>query len=213
MSYYSTSLWIVGNIVFANISYRSWCMGWHLMSLYSMIKGDKLVVLTSLRNVHIGSEVYDVTSSVMLSSGCILYMIWTLVSASMIWVFWLDSTHKIKHLICINILNFHGWLTDFQSFGYLWDFRFSWQRVWSLESSGVSCHVVTWKLSDISEVCTVSIIRAMMNAVRTSEMLVNFNMTTWRYIPEDCTWLHGTTSQKTLNFFLVTRSAFMWPVD
>jgi hypothetical protein len=30
-----------------------------------------------------------------------------------------------------------------------------------------------------------SIIRAVMEAVRTSETSVNFNMTTWRYIPED----------------------------
>jgi hypothetical protein len=41
-------------------------------------------------------------------------------------------------------------------------------------------------LTDLSEVSTASIIRAMMmEAVRTSETSVNFNVTTWRYIPED----------------------------
>jgi hypothetical protein len=39
---------------------------------------------------------------------------------------------------------------------------------------------------DISEVCTASIIRAwMMEAVRTSETSVTFNVATRRYIPED----------------------------
>jgi hypothetical protein len=32
---------------------------------------------------------------------------------------------------------------------------------------------------------TVSVIALMMAAVRTSETLVNFNVATWRYIPED----------------------------
>jgi hypothetical protein len=42
------------------------------------------------------------------------------------------------------------------------------------------------KLTDVSEVRTASIIRAMMmEAVRTSETLVNFNVTTRRYNPED----------------------------
>jgi hypothetical protein len=46
--------------------------------------------------------------------------------------------------------------------------------------------VVTLKLTDVSEVHTVSIITALtMEAVRTSEMSVNFNLTTLRYIPED----------------------------
>jgi len=46
-------------------------------------------------------------------------------------------------------------------------------------------------LTDVSEVRTASIIRAMiiialmMEAVRTSETSVNFNVTTRRYIPED----------------------------
>jgi hypothetical protein len=46
-------------------------------------------------------------------------------------------------------------------------------------------------LTDISEVHTASIIRAislitlMMETVRTSETLVSNNLTTWRYIPED----------------------------
>jgi hypothetical protein len=46
--------------------------------------------------------------------------------------------------------------------------------------------VLTLKLTDVSEVRTASNIRAMMmEAVRTSEMSVNFNVTTRRYIPED----------------------------
>jgi hypothetical protein len=40
-------------------------------------------------------------------------------------------------------------------------------------------------LTDVSEVHTTSIIALMMEAVRTSEMSVNFNVTTWGYIPED----------------------------
>jgi hypothetical protein len=46
-------------------------------------------------------------------------------------------------------------------------------------------HVVTLKLTDVSEVCTASIIALIMEAVRTSETSVNFNVTTRRYIPED----------------------------
>jgi hypothetical protein len=41
------------------------------------------------------------------------------------------------------------------------------------------------KVTDVSEVRTASIIRAMMEAVRTSETLVNFNVTRRRYIQED----------------------------
>jgi hypothetical protein len=40
------------------------------------------------------------------------------------------------------------------------------------------------KLADVSEVRTASI-KAMMEAVRTSETSVNFNLTTRRYIPKD----------------------------
>jgi hypothetical protein len=46
--------------------------------------------------------------------------------------------------------------------------------------------VVTLKFTDVSEVCTASIIRAMMmEAVCTSETSVNFNVTTQRYSPEE----------------------------
>jgi hypothetical protein len=45
------------------------------------------------------------------------------------------------------------------------------------------------KLTDVSEVCTASIIMAiiavMMEAARTSETSVNFNVATRHYIPED----------------------------
>jgi hypothetical protein len=44
-------------------------------------------------------------------------------------------------------------------------------------------------LIDVTEVCAASIIRANMEAVRTSETSVNFNVTTRRFIPED-TKLH-----------------------
>jgi hypothetical protein len=39
-------------------------------------------------------------------------------------------------------------------------------------------------LTNVSEVRIASIIRAM-EAVRISETLVNINLTTWQYIPED----------------------------
>jgi hypothetical protein len=42
-------------------------------------------------------------------------------------------------------------------------------------------------LTNVLEVCTAYTIRAMMEAVRTSETSVNLNVTTWRYIPEDST--------------------------
>jgi hypothetical protein len=46
--------------------------------------------------------------------------------------------------------------------------------------------VVTLKWADVSEVRTASIIIAlMMEAVRTSETSIHFNVTTRRYIPED----------------------------
>jgi hypothetical protein len=49
------------------------------------------------------------------------------------------------------------------------------------------------KLTDVSEVCTASIIRAlislMMEAVCTSETSVNFNVTTRHYIPEDLNFI------------------------
>jgi hypothetical protein len=44
--------------------------------------------------------------------------------------------------------------------------------------------VVTLKLIDVSDMRTASILRAMMEAVHTSEMYVSFNVTTRRYIPE-----------------------------
>jgi hypothetical protein len=39
--------------------------------------------------------------------------------------------------------------------------------------------------TDVSEVLTASIIVLMVEAARTSETLVNFYRTTWRYKPED----------------------------
>jgi hypothetical protein len=46
--------------------------------------------------------------------------------------------------------------------------------------------VVTSKLTEIAEVRNASIIRAMMEAVRTSETSLNFGVIILRYIPEDC---------------------------
>jgi hypothetical protein len=43
----------------------------------------------------------------------------------------------------------------------LWDFRLSRWWVWSLESSGMYCYVVKLMLTNVSEVHTASIIRAM----------------------------------------------------
>jgi hypothetical protein len=55
---------------------------------------------------------------------------------------------------------------------------------YEVEFSEIKRRVVPLKLIDVSEVRTASIIRAMMD-VRTSETSVNFNLITWRYIPED----------------------------
>jgi hypothetical protein len=74
------------------------------------------------------------------------------------------------------------------------------------------CRVVKYMLTDVSEVRPASIIRAMMEAVRTSETLVNIYLTTRQYTPGQacrtngelkmCTKLQlgslkGETSQKT----------------
>jgi hypothetical protein len=67
----------------------------------------------------------------------------------------------------------------------MWDFRFSRQRAWSLDFSGMYCRVVTLKWTDVSEVRTASVIALMMDAVSASETSVNFNVTTQCYIPED----------------------------
>jgi hypothetical protein len=40
-------------------------------------------------------------------------------------------------------------------------------------------------LTDVSEVCAASIIRAMIEAARTSQTSVDIQLRTWQYIPED----------------------------
>jgi hypothetical protein len=45
------------------------------------------------------------------------------------------------------------------------------------------CRVLNWILTDVSEVCAASIIRA----ARTSETSVDIQLRTRQYIPEDCT--------------------------
>jgi hypothetical protein len=47
------------------------------------------------------------------------------------------------------------------------------------------CHVVKQMLTNVSEVCTAFVIRAMMEAVHTSETSVSTYLTTWQYIAED----------------------------
>jgi hypothetical protein len=50
----------------------------------------------------------------------------------------------------------------------------------------MKCRVIALKLTDVSKEHTAYLIQAMlMEAVRTSETSVNFNVTTRRYIPED----------------------------
>jgi hypothetical protein len=68
----------------------------------------------------------------------------------------------------------------------MWDFKFSRRRVWSSESSWIYCHVLNWMLTDVSEVCAASIIRAilMMVAACTSETSVDIQLRTWQYIRE-----------------------------
>jgi hypothetical protein len=50
----------------------------------------------------------------------------------------------------------------------------------------LQCHVDWYKFTNVSEVCTACIIIALMlEAVQTSEKLVNSYQSTWRYNPED----------------------------
>jgi hypothetical protein len=65
-------------------------------------------------------------------------------------------------------------------------------------------HVIWWKLTDLSEVLTATIIliTLMMEAVSTSETLVNFYQTTERNIPED-SHLH-TSHHENLKFHFRT---------
>jgi hypothetical protein len=68
----------------------------------------------------------------------------------------------------------------------VWDCRFLWRGVWNLESCGILRRVVTLKLTDVSEVCTASIVIAlMMEVVRTTETSATFNVTTRRNIAQD----------------------------
>jgi hypothetical protein len=80
----------------------------------------------------------------------------------------------------------------------LWDLRFSLPQVWRWQLSGIQRHVVLLKWTDVSELHTASIIRAIMKTIHTSEMLVYFNEATWCYFLESChlqqwnwfPWLH-----------------------
>jgi hypothetical protein len=55
----------------------------------------------------------------------------------------------------------------------------------SSESSGMYCHVHNWMSTDVSELRATSIIALMMEAARTSETLVDIQLRTRQYIPED----------------------------
>jgi hypothetical protein len=77
----------------------------------------------------------------------------------------------------------------FYILGGLWRVNRTQILFWSLESSGMYCHVVKYILTDVTEVHSASIIRA-------------------QYAPlkrrSTSTWLHGSTSQKNLHFILAT---------
>jgi hypothetical protein len=49
-----------------------------------------------------------------------------------------------------------------------WDLKLLLRRVWSSVSSGMYCRVLNWMSTDVSEVLSASIIRAMTEAARTS---------------------------------------------
>jgi hypothetical protein len=70
----------------------------------------------------------------------------------------------------------------------MWDFRFSGQRVWRWELSGIQHSVVSLTSSDVSEVHTVSIFRAIHDPDDGDSMqlwnVVYCNDTTRRYIPK-----------------------------
>jgi hypothetical protein len=77
----------------------------------------------------------------------------------------------------------------------MWDFRFSRQMVWSLESSEMLRRVITLKLTDDHRPD---------DGGSTHLWNVNFNVTTRRYIPEDCKLQdHHFTPVRTLIFLPV----------
>jgi hypothetical protein len=62
------------------------------------------------------------------------------------------------------IMSFRFWSHSFitlQTAYNLWDFRISWRRAWRWLSSGLLRRVIWYKFTDVSEVLTASIIRAM----------------------------------------------------
>jgi hypothetical protein len=65
-----------------------------------------------------------------------------------------------------------------------WDFRFSQRRVWRWLSSGMLWCVVWQILTDVSEYLTASVIRAMIEALSSSEASVRIYETIRRNIPE-----------------------------
>jgi hypothetical protein len=109
-----------------------------------------------------------------------------------------EIVYEFHLCLCINSMPYpcHSWFSLLSNI---------WWRVqimkhlimWSLESSGIWCHVVTLKLTDVSEVHTAAIIRAMIDSspwwCRQYARLKRWSFSTW---------LHGATSQETLNFIL-----------
>jgi hypothetical protein len=58
--------------------------------------------------------------------------------------------------------------------------------IWRWQPSGIQRRAISLKQTEVSEVRTVCMIRALMEAVRTSETSAYFKETTRRYIPESC---------------------------
>jgi hypothetical protein len=68
---------------------------------------------------------------------------------------------------------------------------------------------VKYMLTDVSEVRTASIIRAMMETVHTSETSVNIYLTTRQYIPEDCK-LHTRRRENLKSHIILTCYPSIW---
>jgi hypothetical protein len=84
--------------------------------------------------------------------------------------------------ICDNLRHTSGHIHAVLTILFVWDFRFSQQRVWRWLSSWTWRLVVSLKQTDVSEACTASIITLIMEAVRSSETSIYFNDMTRCYI-------------------------------
>jgi hypothetical protein len=94
-----------------------------------------------------------------------------------------------RHAYCLHCHHFsilkknHGLQTRLCS----WDFKFSWQWMWSSESSRctamflIECRPMFQRYV----LPPLSLIALMMEAAHASEMSVGIHLRTWQYIPED----------------------------